>query len=150
MQKRGYTTPTEYFTMSLRELSERAKNKDVFALLQLGEQYWKESDELADDPAFDRSVSPVENARKYMSDAVAQGHSRAATIVSAMYEEQGQELEAYAWTLVSQSVMDRSLSEKATSYEQKFTKQQRDAAEEIASKEYAKIVKEMLTRFKVT
>lgn len=150
MEQSHYMTPPEYFKMSLRELNERASKNDVYALLQLGEQYWKESDELVDDPAYDRSATPSQHATKFMIEAVAQGHSHAATVVSAIYEDQGQKLEAYAWTLVSQSVMDRSFDEKAATYEQKFTKEQRDAAEVIAAKEQAKIYKAMFARFKHT
>jgi hypothetical protein len=133
MEKNHYSTPAAYFTMSLKELQARARQNDVFALLQLGQQYWAESEEIATDPSYDKATSPQNTAISMMSAAATQGHSHAATITASMYESQGQGLQAYAWMLISEQMGDLSLQEQRKSYESRLTNVQRDEAAGLAS-----------------
>lgn len=128
MERNHYSTPPAYFTMSLHELQERAKQKDVFALLQLGEQYWSESEEIANDPAYDKELSPKQNAINMMIAAAGQGHSKAAALVSNMYASQGADIDAYVWSLVSERMGDSSLQAQRSIYEERLSSNQRAEA----------------------
>ncbi|WP_332854862.1 hypothetical protein [Duganella sp. S19_KUP01_CR8] len=139
MEKNGYSTPPEYYAMSLQELHIRAKQNDVYALLQLGEQYWSESEELVDAPSFDKALPPKDNAIKWMTAAVGQGHSRAATLVSLMYESQGQELQAYTWALISERMGDLSIQDHRKGFEAQLTENQRYQAVLMADKTNSEI-----------
>ncbi len=129
MQQGGYSTPPAYFSMSLQELHARAKQNDIFALLQLGEQYWSESEDISSDPAFDSSLSPKEKAIKLIAAAAEHGQLHAATIVTSMYESQGQDVLAYAWALVSQRTGDLPNQDQSKRYENRLTPAQRQQAE---------------------
>lgn len=138
MESGHYTTPVAYFDMSLTELRARADQNDVFARLQLAEQYWHESSEISRDPSFERGANSSESAIKYMSAAAAQGHSRAASMVSSMYETQGQIVEAYSWALVSKQLFDSTASELLTRYDNRISPVQKQAAEALAAQELAR------------
>lgn len=146
MEKYLYSTPPNYFTMTLAELDTRAKNNDVFALLQLAEQYWSEGEELADDPSYDNKLPAKQTAISYMIGAAGQGHSRAATVASWMYEDQGQVIEAYAWGLVSQKMLDRRNDDKVEAYSKSLSRSQQDQAEAIAIKEFAQIQQRLIAK----
>lgn len=133
--------------MSLRELKIKSEKKDVFALLQLGEQYWSEADDIVNDPSYDGSQPSKQLATNYMIEAARQGHSQVSNTVTTMYEERGEEVQAYAWSLVSQLMLDKSYAERSTAYAAHLSKAQRDEAEDIAFKEYAEIRKVLNARF---
>lgn len=108
MKKLGYETPEIYYSMSLKKLRALAKTGDMFALAQLGEQYFSESDVLELDPDYDFSVSPRGEAKKYLTLAINAGHVRVAAVLAKQYAAEGQMVEAYAWNILAEKVGDFS------------------------------------------
>ncbi|WP_256079005.1 hypothetical protein [Massilia sp. YIM B04103] len=108
MMERGYGTPAEYHIAPLAQLQLMAKQGDVYALLQLGEQLRNESGELVKQEGYDFSASAREQSYKYFAKAVEIGHIRAAAILAKNYAEDGNLVEAYAWNALAKTLGDNS------------------------------------------
>jgi len=106
MESLGYGSPPEYYEMDLKTLKKLAKQQDVFALLQLAEQYYNEERRLSSDPEFPRNEDPKQLAKQYLANAAGAGHSRAASILARHYFEENDPVNAYAWRLVSEQIGD--------------------------------------------
>lgn len=105
-----YATPHEYDSMSLKTLKELAKKGDVFAMLQLGEQFYSEGAELRSNPEYE-TVDNKLVAKQYFADAVAAGHIHIADILVAKYVEENNLVDAYAWHLLSKRFKDVGIDE---------------------------------------
>jgi hypothetical protein len=134
MESRHYGTPPEYYGMSLVALNELAKHGDVFALLQLGEQYASESMELRRQPGFDTSEEAKTLAKRYFTDALAHGHLGAASVLSRMALEENNPVDAYAWNLLSTRLQDQAGAEwfrKSPAFANLSEQQKQLAAEKV-------------------
>jgi hypothetical protein len=108
MKAKGIDTPPEYNTMDLKTLHSRAKRGDLFAMLQLAEQYAEEADALESDPAFDVKQSPNTLSKKYLADAMAAGHNHSAAVLAKKHAEEHNPVDAYAWHVLSERLGDTS------------------------------------------
>jgi hypothetical protein len=108
MESLGYGSPPEYYEMDLKTLKRLAKQQDVFALLQLAEQYYNEERRLSSDPEFPKNEDPKQLAKQYLANAAGAGHSRAAAILARHYFDENDQVNAYAWRLVSEQIGDGS------------------------------------------
>ncbi|MEC5164265.1 MULTISPECIES: hypothetical protein [unclassified Janthinobacterium] len=104
MKKGGYFTPEEYFSMSLTQLTARAKSGDMYARLQLAQQYYFESNSLAFEEGFDFDTNSAELGKKYFSDAAVAGHVLITSVLIQLYDAEGDALHAYAWQLFADRV----------------------------------------------
>lgn len=108
MKAKGIDTPPEYNTMDLKTLHSQAKRGDLFAMLQLAEQYAEEADALESDPAFDVKQSPNALSKKYLADAMAAGHNHSAAVLAKKHAEEHNAVDAYAWHMLSERLGDTS------------------------------------------
>lgn len=108
MKAKGIDTPPEYDTMDLKTLHSQAKRGDLFAMLQLAEQYAEEADALESDPAFDVKQSPNALSKKYLADAMAAGHNHSAAVLAKKHAEEHNPVDAYAWHMLSERLGDTS------------------------------------------
>lgn len=148
MEKNGYGTPLHYYEMPVKQLKDLAKNKDVFALLQLSEQYWSENLALEQDPDYDFGRYHKDVANEYLAEAVAAGHIHAAIILAARFGSDHNPSEAYVWTLVAGRLGELSgdaLSRQATSH---LTQQQIQDAQGKAQRIYADVFANLVARTK--
>lgn len=106
MESNRYSTPPQYYTMGLSQLRTLAKQFDVFALVQLGEQYSSELSALQYDPAFDSSEDPRSLSKNYFTDAIRLGYTHLAAVQAAKSFERGDKVDAYAWQMIAQRFND--------------------------------------------
>lgn len=140
MQEMGLNTPEKYFFMPLRTLKELGKTGDVFALLQLGQQYWDEVAMLEQDPDYDFKANPRSLALQYTQEAYLAGYNRAA-LVLANRLSQDNPTEAYAWALVSQELGDRDANKVLLSTSSQLNLPQIQQAQLIALKKNIELSK---------
>lgn len=108
MKKLGYETPAKYYQMSLTQLEELAKKGDAYAMLQLAEQYYSETDYIKNDPAYDRSRKPREIAMAHFEDAIRAGYTHAASVIAIQMAGENKTIDAYAWRLLSDRFNDHA------------------------------------------
>ncbi|MET3132025.1 hypothetical protein AAKU55_002295 [Oxalobacteraceae bacterium GrIS 1.11] len=108
MESEGYQTPAKYYDMDLATLTKKAQQADVFAMLQLGEQYWSESDVIQHDPAAEVQGNSRDIAKKYFAGAIQGGATHLAAVVSSKLVADNEVVEAYAWHLMSEKFNDTS------------------------------------------
>lgn len=111
MKQLGLATPPEYDRMPLAQLKERARAKDIFALLQLGVQYQHQNNALEFDKDYDFGKDPQLESKRYLTEAVNAGHIHASTILAKQYAESGDTVEAYAWNSLAERLWDTSNKE---------------------------------------
>ncbi|WP_332851463.1 hypothetical protein [Duganella sp. S19_KUP01_CR8] len=99
MKQGGYFTPEEYFSLPLAELNRRAKAGDLYAMLQLAQQYYYESAALQSSDGFDTEANPKELGRQYFADAAVAGHIQIIAVLVQLYDAEGDAGKAYAWEL---------------------------------------------------
>jgi hypothetical protein len=107
MESGNYQTPPEYDTMNLAHLRHLARQGDVFAMVQLGEQYSSELEALQHDPAFEVGANPNRLAKHYFTQAIGRGHTHLVSVLASTALEKGDVAEAYAWHLVSEKFNDK-------------------------------------------
>jgi hypothetical protein len=110
MRKAGLKTPEKYFSMPLKTLQELGKEGDVFALLQLGQQFWDENATLEQDPDYDFTVNPKVLASRYMNEAFLAGYNHAALVLAERLAQQSP-TDGYTWALVAQQFGDKDASQ---------------------------------------
>lgn len=107
MKQGGYSTPDEYFTLPLRELQRRAKAGDLYALLQLGQQYYYEPDTLLAEDGFDPGADARAAGRRHFSDAAIGGHGQMPAVLMQLYAAEGDIVSAYAWQLFGEQMGEK-------------------------------------------
>ncbi|HEX8610106.1 MAG TPA: hypothetical protein VF800_02355 [Telluria sp.] len=112
MKQLGFFTPEKYYKFDLKTLKKMADTGDVFATLQLAEQFYSESEGLENDPAYDLGASPKAEGNKYLEKAATMGIVRAATLLSLRYQEEAKPVDAHAWSLISQKFGDKAANVK--------------------------------------
>lgn len=133
MKQLGLATPPEYDRMSLAQLQERARAKDIFALLQLGVQYQHQNNALEFDPAYDFGKDPRLESKRYLTEAVNAGHIHASTVLARQYAESGDKVEAYAWNSLAERLWDTSNKEWSKTAFSGLTPEQRMRGEQRAN-----------------
>ncbi|HEX8405049.1 MAG TPA: hypothetical protein VF670_10560 [Duganella sp.] len=127
MAKGGYGTPAEYFHLPLSKLKELAAKGDMFALIQLGQQYWDESSTIASDPTFDTSAPPNKLAVEYMSRAVMAGATQPALTLATRLAA-SEPSESYAWALFAEKLQVGGAAELAAKLRTRLSAPDIDAA----------------------
>ena len=113
MAQGGYGTPAEYYYLPLTKLKELASNGDIFALLQLGQQYWDEPDAIASEAGFDTSAPPSKLAVEYLSRAVMAGATQPALTLATRLAV-SEPAESYAWALFAEKLQISGATEMAS------------------------------------
>lgn len=113
MAQGGYGTPTEYYYLPLTKLKELASRGDIYALLQLGQQYWDEPDALASEAGFDRSAPSNKLAVEYLSRAVMAGATQPALTLATRLAA-SDPTESYAWALFAEKLQITGATEMAS------------------------------------
>lgn len=113
LESLGYSTPPDYYRMPLKSLYQLADRGDLFAMIQLGEQYYSETLDLESDPDFDVRLPPRQIGMQYLQDAALAGHVHVALIVANKFLESNQPDEAYAWARLAEQLGDRGAARPA-------------------------------------
>lgn len=135
MKQGGYYTPEEYFSLPLAELNRRAKAGDLYAMLQLAQQYYYESDALQSREGFDAGADAKALGRQYFADAAVAGHVQIIAVLVQLYEAEGDTANAYAWELFGQQMGLKVAGERDAT---KLSAQARADAQQLAGKLFAK------------
>ncbi|AZP12321.1 sel1 repeat family protein [Undibacterium parvum] len=106
MEQLGYMVPPEYYTKDLKTLRKMAKAGDAFAMVHIGEKYAFELNGQKDNPEFDPSMNYPDAAKQSFKQALVAGNIRSAGIISELYFNENNALEAYAWHIVSEQMGD--------------------------------------------
>lgn len=106
MEKLGYMVPPDYYTKNLASLRQLAQRGDAFALVHLGEKYYFELNGQRSNPEFDPAMNYPDAAKKSFSEALAVGNIRSAAIISEIYLQENNAVDAYAWHLLSKQLGD--------------------------------------------
>lgn len=113
MAQGGYGTPAEYYYLPLAKLKELASRGDIYALLQLGQQYWDEPDAIASEAGFDASAAPSKLAVDYLSRAVMAGATQPALTLATRLAA-SDPAESYAWALFAEKLQITGATEMAS------------------------------------
>ena len=127
MAQGGYGTPAEYFYLPLTKLKELAANGNVFALLQLGQQYWDEPDAMVSEAGFDTSAPPNKLAVAYFSRAIMAGATQPALTLATRLSA-SEPSEAYAWALFAETLQIGGATEIASKLRAGLSERDIDAA----------------------
>ncbi len=134
MEALGYMVPPSYYNKSLATLREMARRGDAYALVHLGEKYYFELNGQKSNPDFDPAMNYPAAARNAFSEALAVGNIRSAGIISELYLQENNVVDAYAWHLLSKRLGD-SISaewfEKTTAYASLNEQQKQQALAKI-------------------
>ncbi|NVE00315.1 hypothetical protein [Massilia sp. BJB1822] len=104
MKEGGYYTPDEYFTLPLKELQKRAKAGDIYALLQLGQQYYYEGPALLEEDGYKLDEDPRFVGKRHFADAAVGGHGQMPAVLTRLYAAEGDMVNAYAWQLFGEQL----------------------------------------------
>ncbi len=129
METQGYATPPHYYQMSVKALADLADKGDVYAMLQLGEQYYSENDALERDPDYRTDRHARQIGKEYLENASVAGHTQAAVIVSRKYMEEGKPVDAYIWTQLAEKLGNRQAVDLGQQALRVLTPQQKEMAE---------------------
>jgi len=108
MEAFRYQTPPAYDVMDLKTLTNLARQGDVNAMVQLGEQYGSEQDELQQDPYYDIKVDPNATSRRYFQGAIREGYTHLAAVMSRKSFDKDDLVDAYAWNILAERMNDKS------------------------------------------
>lgn len=103
MRESGYDTPIEYFDLEIAKLKELGQRGNVFALIQLGDQYLNEPELISGQPGFEFNKTPEEIGLQYLSRAAMAGATQPILTI-AMRLAQSNSTEAYAWALLGEKL----------------------------------------------
>ncbi|MDC8759569.1 hypothetical protein [Janthinobacterium fluminis] len=129
METLGYATPPDYEQMGVKTLAALVEKGDIYAMLQLGERYYSESDTLAREPGYRTDASPQQIGKQYLEDATLAGHNHVAVILAQKYLDEGKPVDAYAWALLAEKLNDPQASELGRQALGALTPQQRQMAD---------------------
>ncbi|UTY60206.1 hypothetical protein [Massilia sp. erpn] len=104
MKAGGYYTPEEYFTLPLKELQTRAKAGDIYALLQLGQQYYYEGPALQEEEGYQLDEDPRFVGKRHFAAAAVGGHGQMPAVLAQLYAAEGDMVNAYAWQLFGEQL----------------------------------------------
>ncbi|AKU21644.1 hypothetical protein [Massilia sp. NR 4-1] len=104
MKEGGYYTPEAYFTLPLKELQKRAKAGDIYALLQLGQQYYYEGPALLEEDGYKLDEDPRFVGKRHFADAAVGGHGQMPAVLTQLYAAEGDMVNAYAWRLFGEQL----------------------------------------------
>ncbi|OFA06264.1 hypothetical protein [Duganella sp. HH101] len=135
MKLGGYFTPEEYFSLPLTELKRRAQRGDLYATLQLAQQFYYEADTLPDDAGLEAGVDARARGRQYFADAAVAGHIQIIAVLVQLYEAEGDGANAYAWELFARQMGMKVAGERDAG---KLSAEARTQAQQLAAKLYAK------------
>lgn len=127
MASGGYGTPAEYFYLPLAKLEELAANGNVFALLQLGQQYWDEPDAITTEAGFNNTAPPNKLAVEYFSRAVMAGATQPALTLATRLSA-SEPSESYAWALFAEKLQIGGAAEMASQLRARLSDRDIDAA----------------------
>nr|WP_315213003.1 hypothetical protein [uncultured Duganella sp.] len=127
MAQGGYGTPAEYFYLPLAQLKQLAATGNIYALIQLGQQYWDEPDAIAAQAGFDASVPPNKLAVAYFSRAVMAGATQPALTLATRLSA-SEPSESYAWALFAEKLQVKGASELASQLRARLSDREIDAA----------------------
>lgn len=106
MEQLGYMVPADYYQKNLATLRQLAQRGDAYALVHLGEKYYFELNGQKSNPEFDPAINYPDAAKKSFSEALAVGNIRSAGIISEIYLQENNAVDAYAWHLLSKRLGD--------------------------------------------
>ena len=106
MAQGKYSTPEEYFTKGIKELTILAEEGDVYAMLQLGEQYSSELTNLTNNFSPAAYQNPNERANQYFEQALLAGFTHGAAVIAYKESQNNHFVDAYAWDRVAQALND--------------------------------------------
>lgn len=102
----GYMVPPAYYSKNLATLKEMARQGDAYALVHLGEKFYFELNGQKNNPEYDPAMDYPAAAKKSFSEALAAGNIRSAGIISELYLQENNVVDAYAWHLLSKKLGD--------------------------------------------
>lgn len=106
MEKLGYMLPPDYYRKDLASLKKLAKSGDGFAMMHLGERYYFELNGQPQHPDYDARLDYRELARQEFMASLVAGKVRPAGIISELYLQEHNVVDAYAWHLLSDKLGD--------------------------------------------
>lgn len=111
MTQLGYDIPPDYYTKNISTLKQLARKGDAYALVHLGEKYYFELNGQKDNPEYDPKADYPALAKQSFTQALAAGNVRSAGIISELYLQENNVVDAYAWHLVSKRLDDNISAE---------------------------------------
>lgn len=106
MEKLGYMLPPDYYRKDLASLKKLAQSGDGFAMMHLGERYYFELNGQPQNPDYDARLDYRELARQEFMASLVAGKVRPAGIISELYLQEHNVVDAYAWHLLSDKLGD--------------------------------------------
>ncbi len=106
MEKLGYMLPPDYYRKDLASLKKLAKTGDGFAMMHLGERYYFELNGQPQHPDYDAKLDYRDLARQEFMASLVAGKVRPAGIISELYLQEHNVVDAYAWHLLSDKLGD--------------------------------------------
>jgi hypothetical protein len=106
MEALGYMVPADYLTKDLQSLKKLAKSGDAYAMVHLGEKYYFELNKNPENPDYDPQTDYANQAKSTFKDALVAGNIRSAGIISELYLQENNLVDAYAWHLISDRLGD--------------------------------------------
>lgn len=106
MEKLGYMLPPDYYRKDLASLKKLAQAGDGFAMMHLGERYYFELNGQPQHPDYDAKLDYRELARQEFMASLVAGKVRPAGIISELYLQEHNVVDAYAWHLLSDKLGD--------------------------------------------
>lgn len=136
MAQGGYGTPQEYFYLPLAKLREMGARGDIYALLQLGQQYWDEPDTIASQHGLDNGVPAARQAEAYFTQAVMSGATRPALTLASKLSA-SDPVESYAWATFAEKLQLQGAPELVAQLRARLTERELEAAMASSDKKYA-------------
>jgi hypothetical protein len=102
----GYMVPPDYYGKDLKTLRQLAKGGDAYAMVHLGEKYYFELNGNKSNPEYENGTDYPAAAKESFKLALAAGNIRSAGIISELYLQENNAVEAYAWHIVSEKMGD--------------------------------------------
>ncbi|AMC33611.1 hypothetical protein [Janthinobacterium sp. B9-8] len=106
MEALGYMVPADYLTRDLQSLKKMAKAGDAYAMVHLGEKYYFELNKNPENPDYNPQTDYANQAKSTFKDALVAGNIRSAGIISELYLQENNLVDAYAWHLISDRLGD--------------------------------------------
>ncbi|MEC5160559.1 hypothetical protein [Janthinobacterium sp. CG_S6] len=102
----GYMVPPDYYSKDLKTLRQLANGGDAYAMVHLGEKYYFELNGNKSNPEYESGTDYSAAAKESFKLALAAGNIRSAGIISELYLQENNAVEAYAWHIVSEKMGD--------------------------------------------
>jgi hypothetical protein len=111
MTQLGYDIPPDYYTKNLDTLKKLAHKGDAWAMVHLGEKYYFELNGQKNNLEYDTKANYPALAKESFTQALAAGNIRSAGILSELYLQERNMVDAYAWHLLSKRLDDNISAE---------------------------------------